>query len=77
MLRLAMAPATIAVFISLGIVSALAQTASPKPKYPAEIAAASKRLAQKQEDCRLEAKRQKLGYLKRRSFMRACVKKTP
>jgi hypothetical protein len=77
MSRLAIAPATIVALIAFGISPALAQTASPKPKYPLEIAAASKRLAQKQEDCRLEAKRQKLGYLKRRSFIRACVKKAP
>jgi hypothetical protein len=31
--------------------------------------------AQKQENCRLQAKQQKLTFLKRRSFVRKCIKK--
>lgn len=71
----AIASTTLAAAISLAAFSASAQQPSPKPKYPAEIAAASKRLAEKQEDCRRQAKQQKLSYLKRRRFIRGCMKR--
>jgi hypothetical protein len=52
-----------------------AESLSPaSKKSPGEIAAASRLLAEKQENCRLEAKRQKLTFFKRRSFVRKCIK---
>ena len=48
---------------------------SPKPTSPAEIAKASRILTQKSENCRLQAKEKKLTRLKRRRFIRDCVKK--
>jgi hypothetical protein len=77
MFRVAIASAIIAGFIPLGTFSAIAQSAPAKPKYPAEIAAASKLLAEKQENCRLQAKQRKLTFLKRRRFVRDCVNKRP
>jgi hypothetical protein len=62
---------------SYGAMSALAQSAAQKPKYPAEIAAASMLLVQKQETCRHQARQQKLGFLQRRRFVRECLKKKP
>jgi hypothetical protein len=75
MLRTAIASAVIVTFISFGTFSAFAQSPSPTPKFPGEIATASRLLAEKQENCRLQAKQQKLSLLKRRSFMRECKKK--
>jgi hypothetical protein len=49
-------------------------TPSPKPKPPAEIAAA-KVLAERNERCRLQAKEQKATLLKRHRFFRNCTKK--
>jgi hypothetical protein len=54
--------------------SAFAQSPSPKAKSPGEIAAASRLLAQKEENCRLEAKEKKLTFLKRRRFVHECIK---
>jgi hypothetical protein len=62
--------------ISAGAVSALAQESSA-PKSPGQIAAASRVLAKKNEDCRLQSKQQGLRFLKRRRFIRDCVKKHP
>jgi hypothetical protein len=59
-------------------VIALAQQAppsSPRLESPGEIAVWSTVLTQRQEYCRLQAKALKLTYLKRRRFMRDCVKK--
>jgi hypothetical protein len=75
MLRIAIASALFATVFCSGAASA--QTAQAKPKYPGEIAAASKHLAEKNEGCRRQAKRQKLSYLQRRRFIRDCVKNTP
>src|SRR5450631_3948499 len=75
--RIAMASAVVVTFISFGAFSAFAQSPSPKSKFPGEIAAASRLLAEKQENCRLEAKQQKLAFLKRRRFVRECIKKKP
>jgi hypothetical protein len=62
-------------------IMALAQQApsppSPKGKSPGEIAAWSAVLAQRHEDCQRQARALKLGYWKRRQFMRDCVKKAP
>jgi hypothetical protein len=64
-------------FVSLGITVALVQSRSPKPKYPGEIAAVSKLLAEKNEICRRQAQKQKLHFFKRRRFVRDCVNKIP
>jgi hypothetical protein len=73
MLRIIVLSAT--VVISVGVPAATAESSSPaSTKSPGEIAAASRLLAEKQEGCRLEAKRQKLTFLKRRSFIRKCIK---
>jgi len=77
MRRIAVSSAVVVTFISLGTFSAFAQSPSPKPMSPGEIAAVSKLLAEKQENCRLQAKQQKLTFLKRRSFVRKCIKEKP
>lgn len=66
--------AVVVASISFGAVSSFAQSPSPKPRSPGEIAVASRLMAEKQEGCRLEAKRQKLRLFKRRSFIRNCMK---
>jgi hypothetical protein len=47
---------------------------APKTKSPAEIAAASRDLAEKNEACRRRAKEDKLTGLKRFRFIRDCRK---
>jgi len=65
----------LSVVVSFGVSAATAEPLSPvSKKSPGEIAAASRLLAEKQESCRLEAKRQKLTLFKRRSFVRKCMK---
>ena len=44
-------------------------------KSSGEIAASSRLLAEKLEHCRLDAKHQHLHLLKKRRYMRACMKK--
>ena len=77
MLRIAIVSAVFATIFSYGAGSALAQAASAKPRYPAEIATASRHLAEKNESCRRQAKLQKLSFLQRRHYIRDCVKNTP
>jgi len=61
--------------ISVGLSAANAESPTPASKrYPGEIAAASRLMAEKQEGCRIEAKRQKLTFFKRRGFIRRCMK---
>ena len=72
MFGMPIAPAIFAALILFGTVSAFAQSTAPKPKNPAEIAAASRLLAEKNENCRIQAKQQNLTFLKRRSFIREC-----
>jgi hypothetical protein len=55
---------------ALGASAAEAQ--SQKPKYPSEIAAASTRIAQRNENCRRQARERHLHLLKRYRFMRDC-----
>ena len=65
----------LSVVVSFGVSAATAEPLSAvSKKSPGEIAAASRLLAEKQESCRLEAKRQKLTLFKRRSFVRKCMK---
>ncbi|HET7164642.1 MAG TPA: hypothetical protein VFI94_05805 [Pseudolabrys sp.] len=57
---------------------ALAQQVTPSgPRLasPGEIAVWSTVLTQKQDYCRRQARARKLNYLKRRRFVRACVKR--
>jgi hypothetical protein len=72
MFRVLGCSAAIVALFSIGTLTALAQSAPPKPKYPGLIAAASRILAEKNESCRLQAKQQGLHFLKRRRFMREC-----
>jgi hypothetical protein len=76
MRHVAIASMVIMIFASLGISMVHAQS-SPKPRSPGEIAAVSKLLAEKNEVCRREARKLKLHFLKRRRFVRDCVKKNP
>jgi hypothetical protein len=73
MLRLSI-PLVIAT-ISIGISVGNAESMHPaSSSSPGEISIASHLLAEKQESCRLEAKRQKLTFFKRRVFMHRCRK---
>ena len=71
------ASVALVICISLGISMVLAQSPSPKPKSPGEIAAVSKLLAEKNEICRRQARKQKLHFLERRRFIRDCVNENP
>jgi len=68
------------IFVVLGILawpaiaSAQQPPRPPKPKSPGEIAQASRAIAEKNESCRRQAREQKLTFLKRRQFVRNCVK---
>jgi hypothetical protein len=77
MRHVAIASVVIVISASLGISMVHAQSPSPKPKSPGEIAAVSKLLAEKNEVCRREAQKLKLHFLRRRRFIRDCVKKNP
>jgi hypothetical protein len=77
MLRVTTASVVFAAFILFDTYSVFAQSPSTKPKSPGEIAAASRLLTEKEENCRLQAKQQKLTFLKRRSFVRECIKTRP
>jgi hypothetical protein len=59
--------------ISLGASAAHAQSA--KPTSPGEIAAASDRIAQRNEDCRRQAREQHLHLVKRYRFIRDCKRR--
>ena len=74
MSRVLVFSAAFAALISIGTVAALAQMPSAKLKSPGQIAAASKILAEKYESCRLQARAQGLHLLKRRRFIRDCVR---
>jgi hypothetical protein len=71
-LRLAIGTCTA---ISLGASAANAQ--SVKPKSPGEIAAASERIAERNENCRRQAREQHLHLVKRYRFMRDCKRQWP
>jgi hypothetical protein len=74
MTRVLVFSAAFATLISIGTPAGLAQSPSAKLKSPGQIAAASRLLAEKNENCRQQAKRQGLHLLKRRRFIRDCVK---
>jgi len=66
----------VAMMVTWPIIALAQQSAPPtlKPKSPGEIAQASRILAEKNEGCRRQAREQKLTFLKRRQFIRNCVK---
>ena len=72
MFRILTCSAAFAALVSIGTLTALAQSAPPKPKSPGAIAAASRLIAEKDENCRQQAKQQGLRFLKRRRFIRDC-----
>jgi hypothetical protein len=74
MFRIPICSTAFAALISIGTPAALAQSPSAKLKSPGQIAAASRLLAEKYESCRLQAREQGLHLLKRRRFIRDCVK---
>jgi hypothetical protein len=74
MSRILVFSAAFAALVSVGTPAALAQSPSAKLKSPGQIAAASRLLAEKYESCRLQARAQGLRFLKRRRFIRDCVK---
>jgi hypothetical protein len=63
------------VLLSLGTIPALSQYAPAKPNSPGEIAAADRVAAEKRASCEREARAQKLNYLKRRNFVRGCLRR--
>jgi hypothetical protein len=73
MLRIIVLSAVAVVSVGLSAANAESLTSASK-RSPGEIAAASRLIAEKQESCRLEAKRQRLTFFKRRGFMRRCMK---
>jgi hypothetical protein len=54
---------------------AFSQYPAPKPTSPGEIAAADRDAAEKRAACQREARAQKLNYVKRRQFVRGCVRR--
>jgi len=74
MCRVLVFSAALAALISIDSLTALAQSPSAKLKSPGQIAAASRLLAEKNESCRQQAREQGLRLLKRRRFIRDCVK---
>ena len=62
----------IGVFAAISLGTSAAHTQSEKPRNPGEIAAASKLIAQRNEDCRRQARAQHLPLIKRYRFMRDC-----
>jgi len=53
----------------------VAYAQSTTPKHPKEIAAESNRIAQRNEDCRRQAREQHLHLVKRYRFMRDCKRR--
>ena len=58
-----------------GLSPALSQTAPTKPQSPGEMAAVDKYATEKRSNCEREARAKKLSYMKRRTFVRNCVKR--
>jgi hypothetical protein len=57
---------------AISLAASAANAQSVKPKYPAEIAATSGRIAERNENCRRQAREQHLHLVKRYRFMRDC-----
>ena len=58
-----------------GLSPALSQTTPAKPQSPGEMSAVDKYATEKRANCEREARAKKLSYLKRRTFVRNCVKR--
>lgn len=65
---------SVALFL-FGSIPAFSQSPPPKPGSPGEIAAADKLAMEKRAICQREARAQKLTLMKRRSFVKNCVKR--
>ena len=65
---------TLAMLMAFAALPALAQTTLVKPKSPTEIAA-DKVAMEKRANCEKEARANKLSYLKRRQFVRGCIRR--
>lgn len=64
-----------AMLLALAASPAFSQYPAPKPTTPGEIAAVDRDAAEKRAACQREARAQKLSYLKRRQFVRGCVRR--
>jgi hypothetical protein len=65
---------TLAMLTAFAAMPAFAQTAPVKPMSPAEIAV-DKVAMEKRANCEKEARAQKLSYLKRRQFVKGCIRR--
>jgi hypothetical protein len=63
------------VFFALAIPPALSQTVLPKPASPGDMAAEDRYIAKKRANCQREAREQKLSYMKRRGFVKNCLRR--
>ena len=63
------------VLLSLAGSPAFSQYPAPKPTSPGEIAAADRAATEKRAACQREARAQKLSYVKRRQYVRGCVRR--
>jgi hypothetical protein len=77
MLRVCFVSMILAALISLGTWTALAQSPPRKTKSPQEVEEAIRAYNTKNENCRRQAREQKLHLFKRRNFIRDCVNKSP
>ena len=66
---------TLAVLTAFAALPALLQTASAKPHNPGEIAAADRVAMERRANCEKEARAEKLSFLKRRQFVKGCIKR--
>ena len=72
MMRALFLRVSIGAFAAISLGASAAHTQSAKPRNPGEIAAASNRMAQRNEDCRRQARELHLHLVKRYRFMRDC-----
>jgi len=77
MRRIAMTSAIVASVVLLGATTAGAQSPPRKTKSPAEVEQAINDYNSKIENCRRQAREQKLHFMKRRRFIRDCVNNAP
>lgn len=61
--------------LSLATLPAFAQATVSKPKTPGEMAAVDKDTTERRAACEREARAQKLSYMKRRQFVRGCLRR--
>ena len=59
----------------IGLIPALAQPAPSKPRSPGEIAAADRIVMTERANCLREARALRLGYFKRRGYIKECLKR--